>query len=41
MLREGMIFKENTKLDFGHDEIELPLKHPNAIAMQEEDDKSL
>lgn len=33
MLREGMIFKENTKLDFGHDEIELPLKHPNAIAM--------
>ena len=33
--------KGKTEFDFAYDEIELPLKHPNATIMLEDDDKSL
>lgn len=36
-----MILKGKTEFDFAYDETELPLKHPNATAMQEDDDKSI
>ena len=36
-----MILKGKTEFDFAYDEIELPLKHPNATIMLEDDDKSL
>lgn len=36
-----MIFKEKTEFNFGYDEIELPMKCSNAVAMQKEGDKSL